>query len=99
MTTYYANKPASYIQERKRDEARFSLIKRTAGNHFTAIVRNKLGVENTVTVKQDEINRLARILDYWRTDKSNDFIPSDEQVDAWIAKKTVNLYVTIKRKR
>lgn len=95
MTAFYATKPPSYIQERKRDEARFSLLKRTAGSHYTAIVRNRLGVENTVTVKQDEINELARILDYWRTDKTNDFIPSDEQVDAWIAKKTAIL----KRKR
>lgn len=40
-------------------------------------------------LNQHEINALAQFLDYHRTDKSNDYIPSDEQVDAWIKTKGV----------
>lgn len=93
MTTFYANKPASYTQAEKKNHSVFS-IDRWVGC-YNVYIRENTDDCHSARLKQSEINELAKVLDYWRTDKANDFIPSDEQIDAWVGKKMNEL----KRKR
>lgn len=93
MTTFYANKPASYIQIKKKNHGRLSIERRV--DCYNVFIRKNTDDSYSARLKQSELNELARVLDYWRTDKKNDFIPSDEQIDAWVGKKMNEL----KRKR
>lgn len=77
----------AYVQQRKRGSSKFSIRKTAGSGYFVATIQNKENKKNSVSFNQFEINAIAKWFDYHRNDRTYSFLPSDEQVDAWIAHK------------
>lgn len=84
---YVKRDPLSFTQSRPKGRTLLTIRKLPGNGGYVLFIKQKSGKTVRLSMSQVDVNALCRFLDTHRTDISHGNIPTDEQVDVWLAKK------------